>query len=310
MDLRTPQLVVSAGSTQEAEKLLAAGADAVIVGSARYALRMPGDFSLPMIAKVARIAHAQEKNVYVSLNALLHQEDLQGLDEYILQLAKCGADAIVFGDPAVLMAAKKAAPSLQLHWNTETTSTNYRTVNFWARKGASRALLARELSLQEVIGIKQQSQIPIQVQVHGMTCIFHSKRALVNNYLRVLGNGEGDSVNDQDLTAFLKENTRGGQNYPIFENRHGTHVMSHEDICMLSHMGALIESGIDSFYVEALGKPLSYNCQVVSAYRQAIDHLVQNPGAALDPAWLDAIREVQPTGRPLGTGFYFREQVY
>ncbi|MEJ8548822.1 peptidase U32 family protein [Brevibacillus borstelensis] len=154
--------------------------------------------------------------------------------------------------------------------------------------------------------MKQQSQIPVQVQVHGMTCIFHSKRPLVSNYLHMLGSGDSK----QERLMFLKENTRGGQHYPIFEDRNGTHVMSHEDICILEHLGALIESGIDSFYVEALGKPLAYNFQVVSVYRRAIDCLVKNPQAALDPVLLEAIKAIQPAERPLGTGFYFREQIY
>lgn len=306
MNFHTPELVVSAGSPEEAEKLLSAGADAVTVGDGRYALRVPGNLSMPMITDVGRIAHGQGKKVYVALNALLHQEELNGLDEYVRQLAQSKVDAVVFGDPAVLVAVQKTAPGLKRHWSTETTSTNWRTVNFWARKGASRAILARELSLEEVIGVKQQSRIPVQVQVHGMTCIFHSKRPLVSNYLHILGKGD----NKQEQLMVLKENTRSGQHYPIIEDHNGTHVMSHEDICMLEHLGVLIENGIDSFYIEALGKPLSYNCQVVSVYRQAIDCLAKNPQAALDPALLDAINAVQPTERPIGTGFYFREQVY
>ncbi|USG65028.1 U32 family peptidase [Brevibacillus ruminantium] len=307
MNFHKPELVVSAGSIEEAEKLFAAGADSVNVGTAQYSLRMPGDFSLPMIGEVSRIAHAQGKKIYVSINSLLHHEELGSLEGYMQQLAQYEVDAIVFGDPAVLMTARKAAPSLKLHWNTETTSTNFRTVNFWAKRGASSALLARELSMQEVIGIKEQSQIPIQVQVHGMTCIFHSKRSLVSNYLHLQESGESD---DREKEMFLKENSRGGQHYPIFEDRNGTHVMSHEDICMLEHLGTLVQSGINSLYVETLGKPLSYNCRVVSIYREAIDLLSENPEAAQDPAWMEELQAIQPAGRPLGTGFYFRGQVY
>jgi putative protease len=305
MGLQAPELIISSGSLAEVEKVLAAGADAVTVGDERYALRAPGHFDLAMIGEAVQMAHAQGKKVYVLVNALLHHEHLDGLEQYLQQLAEKKVDAIVFGDPAVFMTAKRVAPELGLHWNTETTSTNYRTVQFWAKRGAKRALLARELSLVEVLDIKRNSPIPIQVQVHGMTCIFHSKRELVSNYLRFQQREE-----EWTEPLFLKEHVRKEQQYPIFEDQHGTHVMSNEDICMLEHLGQLIENQVDCFYIEGIRKSIDYNAQVVSIYRRAIDALLQDPQAPIDPSLLAQLQGIQPANRPLSTGFYFKEQIY
>ncbi|WP_126425414.1 peptidase U32 family protein [Brevibacillus marinus] len=317
MDRQLPELNISAGSQAEAEQLLAHGADAVTVGEERYALRTPGDVDLAALQAIAEAAHGAGKRVYVLVNALLHNESLHGVEEYLQAVAEAGADAIVFGDPAVYMAARRVAPGLELHWSTETTSTNWRTVNFWARKGAGRALLARELSLNEVVEIKRNSMIPIQVQVHGMTCIFHSKRELVTNYLRAQQrDGKRDVPPNQDVLQnegvplFLREHTREGQRYPVLENAHGTHIMSSDDICMLPHLAALLAAGIDSFYIEGFGKSLAYNCQVVSLYRQALEQLRDQPEQPVDPAYVEAIQAIQPANRPLGTGFFFKEQIY
>lgn len=300
-----PELNISVGSLTEAEQLLAHGADAVTVGDERYALRTPGSVDLAALAAIAQTAHAAGKRVYVLMNALLHNESLHGVEEYLQAVAEAGADAIVFGDPAVYLAARRVTPALELHWSTETTSTNWRTVNFWARKGAKRALLARELSLFEVAEIKRNSVIPIQVQVHGMTCIFHSKRELVSNYLRAQQRKER-----RDMPMFLREHTREGQRYPVLENVHGTHIMSSEDICMLPHLAELLAAGIDCFYIEGYGKTLAYNCQVVSLYRQALEQLRDNPQQPVDPAYVEAVQAIQPANRPLGTGFFFKEQIY
>src|SRR5690606_16112650 len=104
------------------------------------------------------------------------------LPAYIQAVHSYGADAIVYGDPAVLMAVKEHAPGMKLHWNAEMTSTNYATADYWGRRGATRYVLARELNMEQIIEIKQNSKLEIQVQVHGMTAIYHSKRSLVQSY--------------------------------------------------------------------------------------------------------------------------------
>lgn len=301
-----PELLVTAASPEEVEALFCAGADAVQIGNEQYALRVPGSFTLTQTRAAVEIAQRYRRKVYFSLNALMHQSALQDLEPYVQELAAMGIDAIIFGDPAVFVTARQIAPSLPLHWNSETTSTNYRTVNYWAKKGVARAVLARELSLEDVLEIKRKTSIEVQVQVHGMTCIFHSRRELVSNYLRYLQKEEGAPRG----SLFVQESKRENEHYPILEDTHGTHMMSADDICMLLHLGPLVRAGVDAFKIEGLLKPLTYNITVVSLYRQAIDRLWDDLEADINPHWLEKIRQLQPKDRPLSTGFYFREQIY
>ncbi|NGQ95886.1 U32 family peptidase [Brevibacillus sp. SYP-B805] len=309
MKNKKPELVTTAATLEEVERVFEAGADAVTLGHERYALRQPGHFELEQIKEAQQIARKHGGRVYAVMNALMHHDEVGELAGYLEQLAP-HVDAVVFGDPSVLMTARQVAPELPLHWNTETTSTNYRTVNFWAGKGASRAILARELSLEAVLEVKRNTRIEIQVQVHGMTCIFHSKRELVSNYVRHQGKDPEQEIRAAQRRMFLKEDNREDQRYPIFEDRHGTHIMSAEDICMLEHLSSFITGGIDALKIEGILKPLEYIQTVVSIYRKAIDRLAENPHADIDSGWLDELKSIQDPARPLGTGFYFKQQIY
>jgi putative protease len=308
MTNKKPELLTTAGSPAELELVFGAGADAVVIGQARYALRMAGDFQLPEIEEAARTAKRFGGKIYVAVNALLHHEVLQELPDYLRRLEEIGIHAVVFGDPAVYQIARTAAPALPLQWNAETTSTSSRSVNFWAKKGITRAVLSLELSLANVLGIKQQTKIEIQAQVHGLTCIFHSKRSLVSNYLHYHDIEETPHASESHL--FLQEHKREGQHYPIFEDVHGTHILSDTDICMLEHLPALIAGGIDSLKIEGLYKSPAYNEAAVRIYRQALDRLSEDLHAPLDPAWRAELEQIQPADRPLSTGFYFKEQIY
>lgn len=310
MSDRKPELLTTAATLTELERMFQAGADAVTVGHERFALRQPGNFELDEIKQAKAIAASHGSKLYAVANALMHHDDVANLHAYIEQLVQIGVDAIIFGDPAVLMTVKQIAPALDLHWNTETTSTNYRTVNYWAGKGATRAILARELSLDAVLEIKRNTPIQVQAQVHGMTCIFHSKRELVSNYMRHQGKDPHQEIYEEQRRLFLKEDNREKQQYPVFEDRHGTHIMSAEDICMLEHLPAMMKGGIDVFKIEGIYKSAGYNEKVVSIYRKAIDHLAANPDEAINPEWLQEIQQIQDPARPLGTGFYFKQQIY
>lgn len=305
---KKPELLVPAGTVAEAEAYFRSGADAVVVGHERYALRLPGSMELEDIAQAVRSARLLDKRVYAAVTALLHEFTMDDLESYVRGLGDIGIDGIVYGDPAVLMAARRAAPGVKLHWNTETTSTNYRTVNFWAKRGAARAVLARELSLTEVLEAKRNTEVEIEVQVQGMTCIFHSKRELVSSFLEHRGL-ETDA--DGKRRTFLREEKRGEDHqYPILEDLHGTHIMSDEDLCMIGHLRRLMDAGIDALKIETLLRSVAENERIIAIYRNAVDTMFANPLADPDPAWESELAELEPADRHLGTGFYFKEQIY
>lgn len=304
-----PELLVTARDVDETVQLLEAGADAVYIGHQKYGLRLTGDFELAQIEEAVEKARPFGGRVYVAVNALFHNDRLPELPGYLKALEKAGVDGIVFGDPAVLMTVRENGSKLPLHWNAETLSTNYETVRYWANKGAVRAVLARELSLENVLEIKRKSDVEIQVQVHGMTCIFHSARKLVRNYLSHVGE---EATVDQEAQLFLKERKDEETHYPIYEDVNGTHIMSSEDLCMLEHLPEMIEGGLDSLKIEGLYKSRDYMAQITQIYRKAIDRYWDDPDAFRQEVegWMEQVRAIQPPERPLGTGFYFKEQIY
>ena len=186
-----PELLVTAASLEELQRLMSAGADAFIIGESRYGVRLPGEFGLEQMKAAVQAARSHERRVriYAAVNNLMDNETADTLPDYLAQLSAIGVDAFVFGDPSVLMAAREAAPDMPLHWNGEMTSTSYAQAHYWGRRGASRIVLARELNMEQVIGVKQGTDLQVGVQVHGMTNIYHSKRSLVDSYVGYLGKG-------------------------------------------------------------------------------------------------------------------------
>ncbi|MCM3272847.1 peptidase U32 family protein [Paenibacillus elgii] len=313
--MKKPELLISAGSSAEAKRYIEAGADAVLVGEHRFGLRLPGEVMAEELASLVSWAHERGSKVYAAVNNIMDNDLLPELEKYVGQLQQAGVDGIVFGDPAVLMAVRGFASGMRLHWNAEMTSTNYATASYWASKGAARMVLARELNLEETLEIARQlnGSMEVEVQVHGITNIYHSKRSLLTNYKEHQGRPqELEKLElDKEEGLFLIEQERPNERYPIYEDANGTHIMSSDDICMLDSLHELMEGGIDSFKLEALLKSPEYNEAVVRGYRQAIDAYTANPdGYEFQEEWLDAIRALQDERRELTYGFFFKEQVY
>lgn len=306
-----PELLAAAGSVQEVKQYIASGATAVLIGEDKFGTRLPGNMNIKEIEEAVQAAHAAQAKVYVSLNNLMSNEVLDELPGYIEALAAAEVDGVEFGDPSVLRATRQHAPGLKLHWNAEMTSTNYATANYWGSKGVGRVVLARELNMDEITGMKPLLQIEAQAQVHGMTNIYHSKRSLVQSYMTHQGRpveGENLGIN---RGLFLIEAERKDEKFPIYEDRNGTHIMSSDDICILEDLHLLLEAGVDSLKIETILKPMNYNCKVIEIYRQAIDIYDQDPEAyEFQEEWMDAIREIQDPERELSFGFFYKDQVY
>ncbi|PFA64496.1 collagenase-like protease [Bacillus sp. AFS015802] len=309
--MKKPELLVTPVSVSDIEPLALAGADAFMIGEQRYGLRLAGEFSREDVTEAIKLAHKHGKKVYVAMNALFHNDKISELDEYIAFLNDSRADAIVFGDPAVLMAARDAAPGMKLHWNTETTATNWYTCNYWGRKGAKRAVLARELSMDAIVEMKENAEVEIEVQVHGMTCMFQSKRSLLGNYFEYRGKAMEIENRQEQRNMFLHDEERHNK-YPIFEDENGTHIMSPNDMCIVDELGEMIEAGIDSFKIDGVQKSSDYILEVTKLYRKAIDLYVEDEDQYEEKKddFLEEAKKLQPENRPLDTGFFFKETVY
>ncbi|MBG9590260.1 peptidase U32 family protein [Cytobacillus firmus] len=309
--MNKPELLVTPTSVEDIGPLVSAGADAFVVGEQRYGLRLAGDFTREDMKEAVQLAHKHGKKVYVAMNALFHNDKVPELEGYISFLNEINVDAIIFGDPAVLMAARSAAPDMKLHWNTETTATNWYTCNYWGRKGAKRAVLAREINMDAIIEIKENAEVEIEVQVHGMTAMFQSKRSLLGNYYEYQGKALEVENRKQEKNMFLHDKERENK-YPIFEDENGTHIMSPNDICIIDELQEMIEAGIDSFKIDGILKTPEYIVEVTKLYRKAIDLCVEDPDQydEIKDGLLTEVEEIQPANRPLDTGFFFKETVY
>ncbi|WP_042345737.1 peptidase U32 family protein [Bacillus massiliigorillae] len=309
--MKTPELLVTPTSVADILPLIEAGADAFVVGEQRYGLRLAGEFSREDVVQAIELAHQHGKKVYVAMNAIFHNNLVDELPDYVAFVKDAGADAIIFGDPAVLMVAREVAPEMKLHWNTETTATNWYTCNYWGSKGAKRAVLAREINMDAIVEMKENAEVELEVQVHGMTCMFQSRRTLIGNYYEYQGKALAIENRQENKNMFLHDPERNNK-YPIFEDFNGTHIMSPNDICIIDELQEMIEAGIDSFKIDGILKDQQYLVAVTKLYRKAIDTCVEDTDAYDDmkDGLLEEAESLQPANRKLDTGFFFKETVY
>ncbi|MDO3409037.1 peptidase U32 family protein [Saccharibacillus sp. CPCC 101409] len=306
-----PELLATCGTLEELKELAEAGCSAFLLGEEKFGMRLPGEFTPELIREAVDFARPRGIKIYACVNNLMDNEALPALPEYLKVLGGIGVDGIEFGDPSVLMQARALLPGLPLHWNAEMTSTNHGTANYWGRRGATRVVLARELNMDEVTGMMPHLEVEAQVQVHGMTNIYHSKRSLVHSYMANQGRPVEDDNVGLSRGLYLIEAERRDERFPIYEDSNGTHIMSSGDICILEDLHLLMEAGVQSFKIEGILKSAAYNVAAARAYRKAIDTFAADPeNYAFEEAWLDEIRDLQDPQRELSFGFFYKEQVY
>lgn len=305
------ELLVTPKSLNHMKTLIELGADAFVIGEQKFGLRLPGEFNREDVRKAVNLAHEHDKKVYVAVNGIFHNYHLNALENYIEFLHEIRVDRIIFGDPAVVMYVKKQNNPIPLNWDAETIVTNYFQCNYWGEKGAKRAVLARELNLDEILNIKKHAKVEIEVQVHGMTCMFQSKRMLLGNYYTFQDRQMKiqRSENEQDLLLYDEEREN---KYPVFEDYNGTHIMSPNDICLIEELEPFFEANIDSFKIDGILHSESYINTVTAQYRDAIDLYHEDPEAYEDEKFMliDPIEEIQPEHRPFDEGFLYKQTVY
>lgn len=310
--MKKPELLVTPHNVEHVAQLIEAGADAFVIGEQKFGLRLAGEFTVADIEKSVEIAHAAGKKVYVAVNALFHNERLDDLYAYMQEMERIAPDALLFGDPAVVMAVRELNITVPLHWSPETIATNWFQVNYWAERGAKRTVLARELSMEEVMEIKEHAKAEIEVQVHGMTCMFQSKRSLLGNYFLYRDQAMEIENRKENKNMFLHDKERKNK-YPIYEDINGTHIFSPNDMCIIDELTELFEAEIDALKFDAILQTPEYTVKVTNLYRQAIDAYFDQGEDAYENIkgeLLEKIEEIQPALRPLDTGFIFKETVY
>lgn len=272
--MKKVELLAPAGDLEKFKTAIQYGADAVYLAGDKLGLRTASkNFSLDDIKEATKIAHDLDKKVYLTLNVISHNKDLEGVDEYIQSLDEAGVDAFIVSDPGIFQKVKTLAPSKEIHISTQANITNTATVEFWKSLGADRVILARELSLEEIKEIKNEvkDSIMIEAFVHGAMCMSYSGRCLLSNFMTGRSANMGDCAHPCRYKYYLMEETRPGEYYPITEDEKGSYIMNSKDLCMINYIPELIEAGVDSFKIEGRVKSEYYVATVINQYRRAID---------------------------------------
>ncbi|MGW7915272.1 peptidase U32 family protein [Staphylococcus xylosus] len=305
------ELLVTPKSVNHIEVLIEKGADAFVIGEQKFGLRLAGEFNREAMREAVNLAHSKDKMIYAAVNGLFHNYHLNAVESYIEFLHEINVDRIIFGDPAVIMFVKNQDNPIPLNWDAETLVTNYFQCNYWGKKGAKRAQLARELNLEEILNIKANANVEIEVQVHGMTCMFQSKRMLLGNYYTFQ---ERQLKIERNLVAdeLLLYDEERDNKYPVFEDYNGTHIMSPHDICLIEELDPLLEAGIDALKIDGVLQSEEYINVCTEQYREAIDLYNEDPEAYEDEKFMlvDPIEAIQPEHRPFDEGFLYKQTVY
>ena len=298
-----PELLAPAGSLEKGKLALLYGADAIYLGGKTFGLRaFAANFSLEEIREICDFAHARGKRVYVTVNIFPHNSDLPALPDYLRSLEAAGVDALLISDLGVWSIAREVVPHMHLHVSTQANTTNYATVRAWEQLGASRVVLARELSLEEIRQIRQKTKVELEVFVHGAMCISYSGRCLLSNYFTGRDSNRGACVQVCRWEFSLTEKNRPGQPFDVAEDERGTYIMNSKDLCLIDYLPQLMEAGVSSLKIEGRMKSIHYVCSVVAAYRQAIDACFADPVHYTTPKVLKNELD-KVSHRPYTTGF-------
>lgn len=302
--MKKPELLAPAGNMEKLKMACIYGADAVFLAGKQFGLRAFSDnFTLVEMAEAVQFAHGMGKKVYVTVNMYPHNNDLIELPRYLRNIRNCGVDGVIVADPGVFRLVQDTIPDMPIHISTQANSTNWSSVRFWESLGASRVVLARELSLREITEIKRSSKAELEVFVHGAMCISYSGRCLLSNYLTKRDSNRGECAQPCRWKYRLVEEKRPNDFFPIMEDDNGTYIFNSKDLCLFERLPELIKCGVDSFKIEGRMKSVHYVATVVNAYRRAIDAYFADPeGYAPKQEWLGELLKV--SHRDYTEGFY------
>lgn len=272
------ELLAPAGNFSKLKTALYFGADAVYVGGKSFSLRSFADnFTIDELSEAVKYTHDRNKKIYVTVNIYAKNSDLKQAEEYFAKLDALNVDGLIISDPGLFTIAKKFAPNTDLHISTQANTLNKYSAKFWADLGAKRIILARELSLNEIKEIREYlpKDIELEAFVHGAMCISFSGRCLLSDYFSNRPSNRGACVQACRWNYEIRESSKGGQFYPIEEDKNGTYILNSKDLNMIEHIDKMVSSGICSFKIEGRMKSEYYLATIINAYRLAVDSYLE-----------------------------------
>ena len=287
--IKKPELLAPAGNLEKLKIAVHYGADAVFLGGQEYGLRSNADnFTMEEIKEGVEFANRYGAKIYVTTNIIAHDENIDGLEDYLRQLEATGATGIIVADPLIIETCKKVAPKLEIHLSTQQSLSNYKAVEYWKEEGLDRVVLARETGAMELKEMKDNVDIEIEAFIHGAMCIAYSGRCTLSNHMTARDSNRGGCCQscrwDYDLLAVDEEGEldlfyQDGDVVPF--------AMSPKDLKLIESIPQMMDIGIDSLKIEGRMKSIHYIATVVSVYRKVIDAYAEDPdNFKIKPEWL------------------------
>ncbi len=300
------ELLSPAGDMERLKMSVLYGADAVYLAGTSFGMRsFAGNFSPEELPLAVKFAHEHGVKVHVTVNTMPRNQEVLDLPAYLEQLDAAGVDALIVADLGAFTLAGKYAPRCQRHISTQQSIANYACAQAWFDLGASRVVLARELSLEEIRTIRQRVDPRLEIETfgHGAMCVSYSGRCLLSNYMTGRDSNRGACAQPCRYQYALMEEKRPGEYFPVYEDEKGTYILNSRDMCTIDHLKELMDAGIDCIKIEGRAKSAYYAAIVTGAYRHVIDDITA--GREVDKTWRDEVEHV--SHRIYSTGFYFGE---
>ena len=302
--MRKLELLSPAGDMERLKMSVLYGADAVYLAGTSFGMRsFAGNFSPEELPQAVRYAHDHGVKCHVTVNTMPRNDEIARLPAYLEQLDSAGVDALIVADLGAFMLAGKYAPHCERHISTQQSIANYECAQSWFDLGATRVVLARECSLEEIRTIRQKVDPKLEIETfgHGAMCVSYSGRCLLSNYMTGRDSNRGACAQPCRYQYALMEEKRPGEYFPVFEDEKGTYILNSRDMCTIDHLKDLMDAGIDCIKIEGRAKSAYYAAIVTGAYRHCIDDVAA--GREIDPVWRDEVEHV--SHRIYSTGFYY-----
>ncbi|MBQ7011615.1 MAG: U32 family peptidase [Clostridia bacterium] len=304
--MKLPELLSPAGNFEKLKAALLYGADAVYLAGQNFGMRSAADnFTVEELYAAARYTHDRGKKLYLTLNTMPHGDEYPALRCFLNEISGAGIDAVIVADLGVMATVREIMPDMEIHISTQASIVSPEAALAYAALGAKRLVLARELTLDEIMAIRNAlpDDVELEAFIHGSMCVSYSGRCMLSNLMTERDANRGRCAQPCRWNYVIYEEKRPELPIPIEQTELGTFIMSSKDMCTIEHIPELISAGINSFKIEGRMKSAYYTAVVTNAYRMAIDTYASAPECySFDPVWYRELESV--SHREYCTGYY------
>ena len=301
-----PEILAPAGDMECLRNSLKFGADAVYLAGKQFGMRTASkNFDNEELKQAVDLAHSYDSKLYITINTLPRNNEIEVLPDFLMYAQEIGVDAFIIADLGVFELAKKYAPEVERHISTQAGIVNSQTATAWYNMGASRVVLAREMTFDDIADIRAKipKELEIECFVHGAMCVSFSGRCLISSYMTGRDANRGDCAQPCRWKYHLYEENRDGQFFPVEEADGGTYLYNSRDMCMIDYIPRLVKSGISSLKIEGRAKSAYYCAVTTNAYRHALnDYMSMGDNYTLKPWIKEELEKI--SHREYNTGFY------